>query len=128
MNRSTTINVRVRAADGSTRDDGWVRRGELGLRRRLGEAAIFLAVGGTLGAVFLLIPLIHLLGVMVAAASLGLSLHRLRSRRVLAGAGGTCPRCGREAAFFVGFGRQRFRLPVGASCGACGIALTLIPF
>jgi hypothetical protein len=119
------IAVRVRAANGATRDDAWIRRQPVPLQRRLLEAGRFALIGLAGGAAFILVPLIHLLGILFALAMMGLATARLRATGVVSGAGGTCPRCDHSGAFFVGVGRRRFRLPIKAACEACGVALML---
>jgi hypothetical protein len=119
--------ARIRAASGATRDDGWIRVGELPLRQRLGEAGLFLIVGLGVGAALLFVPLVHILGILFALALTGVAGLRLRAARVLEAARGVCPNCSREGPFYVGFGRRRFRVPAAGSCQECGIQLTLAP-
>jgi hypothetical protein len=119
--------VRVRAADGTARDDGWVRTAERPLAARIGEGAL-IALAGTAGGVLLLpIPLVHLFGIIFAVSMWGLGLHRARTRTVVVEAGGTCPRCGTAGVYYAGFGRKRFRLPISTSCPHCANRLDLEP-
>ena len=119
--------VRIRAADGTSRDDGWIDTAARPLSARLGEAGL-IALGGTAAGILLLpVPLIHLFGVMFALFMWGFALRRARTRTVLVEAGGICPGCGEPGAFFVGFGRQRFRFPISTSCPRCAHALSLEP-
>jgi len=121
------LNVRVRASDGTARDDGWIRTAERPLAARLGEGAL-IALGGTAAGVLLLpIPLIHLFGVIFAVSMWGLGFHRARTKTVVVEAGGTCPRCEKAGTYYVGFGRKRFRLPISTSCPHCANSLTLEP-
>jgi hypothetical protein len=117
--------VRIRAADGTARDDAWVRTADRPLGARLGEGAL-IALGGTaVGLLLLPIPLIHLFGVIFGVSMWGLGLHRARTRTVLVEAGGTCPHCETPGVFYAGFGRKRFRLPITTSCSHCAHGLTL---
>lgn len=121
------VAVRIRAADGTVHDDGWVGTAGRSLGARLGEGAL-IALGGTaVGALLLPIPLIHLFGVIFAVSMWGLGFHRARTRTVVTGAGGTCPRCGKPGNFYSGFGRKRFRLPLSTSCPHCAHGLSLEP-
>ena len=117
--------VRVRAVNGQTGDDAWNPRRRLPLRQRLRAASRFAGLGQLLGAGFLLIPLVHLLGVLFLLVLSVMAAARLRATAVVDEARGTCPRCGQTGSFFVGLGRRRFRLPMAASCGGCGVELTL---
>ena len=117
--------VRVRAADGTARDDGWVRTAERPFLARLGEGAL-IALGGTaVGVLLLPIPLVHLFGVIFGVSMWGLGVHRARTRTVIVEVGGTCPHCEKAGAFYAGFGRKRFRLPISSSCPNCSHALSL---
>jgi hypothetical protein len=121
------VPVRVRAANGIARDDGWVRTIDRPLLARLGEGGL-LALGGTaVGILLLPIPLVHLFGAIFALFMWWLGIRRAGTRTVVLDAGGVCPRCGERAAFYVGFGRQRFRLPLSTSCPRCSRALSLEP-
>jgi hypothetical protein len=121
------IAVRIRAADGTVRDDGWVRTVERPVAARIGEGAL-IALGGTaVGVLLLPIPLIHLFGVIFAVSMWGLGLHRARTRTVVVEAGGTCPRCEQAGTYYAGFGRKRFRLPISTSCPHCASSLSLEP-
>lgn len=119
------IPVRVRASNGESRDDAWIRRRLLPFRQRLLEAGKFAGLGLVGGAVILVIPLIHLLGIIFALVLSCLAAARLRTTAVVETAGGTCPRCKQPEKFFVGLGRRRFQLPTTASCERCGVELTL---
>jgi hypothetical protein len=119
------IPVRVQAITGAARDDAWIRRRPVPLRQRLLDAGRFAVIGLTGGAVFLLVPLVHLLGILFALTMLTVAAARLRAATVVQDAGGTCPRCGHAGAFFAGVGRRRFRLPLKVSCQGCGVELSL---
>ncbi len=122
---SSRLTVRVRGSAGRWRDDGWVDTAVRPLGARLGEASL-LALGGTVvGAVLLLVPLVHLFGVVFALAMWAFAIRRIGTKTVLVKAGGTCPRCGEAGAYFVGFGRQRVRFPISTSCPRCSQALSL---
>jgi hypothetical protein len=116
----------VRAENGRSRDDAWVRIALLPLSARLYEAGKLAAVGIAGGLLFVFVPLVHLLGLLFALACIAWAVLRLRSREVVAAAGGVCPACGASTTFFTGFGRQRYRLPLASSCSACAVALTLM--
>jgi len=119
------VPVRVRAADGTARDDGWVRVAHRPVAKRLGEAGL-IAGGGTVAGVLLLpVPLVHIFGILFMLTTWWFAVQRARTSTVIVNAGGTCPRCATEGRFFVGFGRKRFRLPVATSCPSCAHALTL---
>lgn len=119
------IAVRVRAADGTARDDAWVETAHRPLAARLGEG-LLVAGGGTLVGIMLLpIPLIHLFGIMFALSTWWVGIQRARTTTVVSKAGGTCPHCETAGRFFSGFGRKRFRLPLSTSCPSCSHALTL---
>ncbi len=94
-------------------------------RDRVAGAAKVLGAGLVLAAVVLPIPLVHLFAIPVVAVSLVLAARRLWTGEVVARAEGKCPSCGQIGRFYVGFGRQRFRLPIATSCAACASALTL---
>jgi hypothetical protein len=127
LHEDARVAVRVRADDGTARDDGWVGTAERPLGARLGEGAL-IALGGTaIGVLLLPIPLIHLFGVIFAVSMWGMGLHRARTRTVIVATGGTCPRCGTPGQFYAGFGRKRFRLPISTSCPRCAHGLTLEP-
>lgn len=121
------VPVRVRAANGTTRDDGWVRTAHRPLPARIGEGAL-IAIGGTVvGALLLPIPLVHIFGVLFALSTWWFGFRRARTATVVLEAGGTCPRCGEVATFYSGFGRKRFRLPLSTSCPQYSHALSLEP-
>ena len=122
----TQIPVAVAAENGARGLQAWIRRGELPLSQRLREAGMFLLIGVVAGGLFLLVPLIHLMGVFILLGAIVFAVKRLRRSEVIVGAGGTCPGCGREGRFYIGFGRRAFGLPAAASCKACGLALTLL--
>lgn len=105
--------------------EGWVELEDLPLRRRMVRAGRTVAIGLVVGLLFLPVPLIHLFGVFVFLATVGLAVRQLRTVRVLVRAGGVCPGCGAEGTFFVGFGGGRFRLPLATSCRQCAMALAL---
>ena len=119
------IPAHARAVSGQTRADAWIRLRQLPVRQRLVEAGRFLAVGLLIGGGFLFVPLVHIFALIFALVMIGLAAVRLRARAVLDAAGGVCPRCGHAGAFFVGLGRRRFRWPVEATCGGCGVELSL---
>lgn len=122
---ASRLTVRVRAANGASRNDGWVDTATRPLAARLGEAGL-IALGGTaMGILLLPVPLVHLFGVVFAVSTWGFAIHRARTKVVLVRAGGTCPRCRETGAYFVGFGRQRFRFPISTSCPHCANALSL---
>ena len=117
--------VRIQAANGATRDDGWVRIASRPSAARIGEG-LLLALGGTaVGILLLPIPLVHLFGIMFALSTWWLGFRRATTARVVAGAGGTCPRCGKTGNFFVGFGRKRYGFPIATSCPHCAHRLAL---
>lgn len=122
----TEFKVSVRTENGVRGNDAWIRRGELALAERLGPALVFILGGLAVGSLLIFVPLIHLLGVFVAITGIVLGVKRLGRRYVISAAGGVCPRCGQESTFLDGLGRPKFRLPVTASCSACGIAMTLL--
>lgn len=127
LNAGDRIQVRVRAANGATNDDGWVRTAHRPLPARIGEGAL-IALGGTaVGALLLPIPLIHVFGVVFALSMWWFGVRRARTATVVVEAGGTCPRCGEAATFHAGFGRKRFRLPLSTSCPRYSHALSLEP-
>jgi len=121
------VAVRIRGADGTASDDGWVETAERPLGARLRDGAL-IALGGTaVGILLLPIPLIHLFGVIFALSMWGLGVHQARSKTVVTGAGGTCPGCRKPGVFFSGFGRKRFKLPLATSCPNCARGLRLEP-
>ena len=121
------VAVRVRAGDGTVRDDGWVDTAERPLVARSAEGALIAIGGSGVGVLLLPIPLVHLFGVIFAVSMWGLGFHRARTRTVVTGSGGTCPRCGTVGEFYSGFGRKRFRLPISTSCPHCSHGLSLEP-
>lgn len=124
---SSDVPVRVRAINGQVGDDAWIRHRLIPLRQRAVEAGKFFGIGLAGGAVFLVVPLIHLLGILFALVMLGIAIARVRATAVVDAAGGICPRCKHDGRFFVGLGHRRFRLPMDASCEQCGTELTLHP-
>lgn len=122
---ATPIPVRVRAADGTARDDGWVRTAHRPFVARVGEGLLIAGGGTAIGVLLLPIPLIHLFGIMFALTTWWFALQRVRTETVVVSVGGTCPHCGKAGTFFAGFGRKRFRLPISTSCPGCSHALTL---
>jgi hypothetical protein len=104
---------------------GQVMVGRPGGARRIGEAALMVLAGAVVAVLLLPVPLIHLFGIGLFVTSLALAVRRIRTPLVIRSARGTCPHCGAEGAFFVGFGRRRLRFPVTTSCGKCAYPLTL---
>jgi ribosomal protein S27AE len=93
--------------------------------RRVREAGLMVLGGALLAVVLLPVPIIHLVGVGLFLTILVLAVRRVRAPAVIRSAHGTCPKCGAEGAFFVGFGRKQLRLPISTSCGRCAYPLTL---
>jgi hypothetical protein len=93
--------------------------------RRLREAALMVLGGAILAVALLPVPIIHLVGIGLFLTILVLAVRRVRAPAVIRSAHGTCPKCGAEGAFFVGFGRKQLRLPLSTSCGTCAYPLTL---
>jgi len=124
-NNLEEIPVHVRAVSGQTRAVAWIRRRQLSVRQRLLEAGRFFVIGILVGGGFLFVPLVHIFAFIFALVMIGLGIARLRARAVLDSAGGVCPRCQQAGDFFVGLGRRRFRWPVEATCGHCGVELSL---
>jgi len=119
------LRVRVRAADGSSNDSGWITTAHRPVGARIGEGALIAGGGIAIGILLLPIPLIHLFGIMFALTACWFGLQRARTATVVVSTGGTCPRCQKDGTFFAGFGRKRFRLPLSTSCPSCAHALTL---
>ena len=119
------VPVRVRAADGTARDDGWVRTAPRPLAARVGEGLMIAGGGTAIGVLLLPVPLVHIFGVIFALTTWWVALQRVRTETVVVSVGGTCPHCGTTGTFFAGFGRKRYRLPISTSCPACSHALTL---
>ncbi len=126
-NDAAPIPVRVRAADGTARDDGWVRTARRPFAARVGEGLLMAGGGTAIGVLLLPIPLVHLFGIMFALTTWWFALQRVRTDTVVVNVGGTCPHCGTAGTFFAGFGRKRYRLPISTSCPSCSHALTLEP-
>jgi hypothetical protein len=118
--------VAVRADNGARGDQAWMRRGELSARERLVAGSRFIGGGLIAGSILIFVPIIHLAGIFAAGTGLVLGVQRFKRRYVIAGAGGLCPRCGKESTFFSGLVRPKFHLPVASSCSACGVAVTLL--
>ena len=93
--------------------------------RRIREAALMILGGAVLAVVLLPVPIIHLVGIGLFLTILVLAVRRVGAPAVIRSAHGTCPKCGAEGAFFVGFGRKQLRLPISTSCGKCAYPLTL---
>jgi len=119
------IAVRVRAADGTMRDDGWVRTAHRPFAARLGEGLVLAGAGTAIGVLLLPVPLVHIFGLLFMLSTWWFALQRVRAETVVVSVGGTCPRCDTTGTFFAGFGRKRYRLPISTSCPACSHALTL---
>jgi hypothetical protein len=123
----STIAVRVRAADGTSRDDGWVRTAHRPFPARVGEGLMIAGGGTAVGVLLLPVPLVHLFGIMFALTTWWIALQRVRTDTVVVSVGGTCPHCGTTGTFYAGFGRKRYRLPISTSCPSCSHALSLEP-
>jgi hypothetical protein len=119
------IAVRVRASDGRTSDDGWIRTAHRPLLKRIGEGALIAGGGTAVGVMLLPVPLVHIFGVVFALSTWWFGLQRARTETVVTAVGGTCPHCQQAGTFFAGFGRKRFRLPISTSCPRCSHALML---
>jgi hypothetical protein len=121
------IAVRVRAADGKSSDDGWVRTAHRPLLKRIGEGLLLAGGGTAVGVMLLPVPLVHIFGVVFALSTWWFGIRRALTDTVVTAVGGTCPHCQQEGTFYAGFGRKRFRLPISTSCPKCSHALTLEP-
>ena len=102
------IPVRVRAADGTARDDGWIRVAHRPVAKRFGEAALIAGAGTLAGVLLLPVPLVHIFGILFMLTTWWFAVQRARTEHGVVSAGGTCPRCAKEGRFFVGFGRKRY--------------------
>jgi hypothetical protein len=121
------IPVAIRSQNGHGGGIGEVVIAEPPLGRRLWKAGLLLVAGIGVGIVLLPVPLIHLAGVMFFLAMSALAVRRLFSFRVLKGAHGRCPSCGKEGDYFVGVGGRKLVYPVHTSCAHCSVALELNP-
>lgn len=119
--------IRIASVSGRTGGIGTIEFAQPSLRHRLGRGALLLVVGAVCGALLLPVPLIHLFGIFFFLAMTGLAAKRVMTRRVLRGASGTCPACGGEGRFFVGFGGRGLRFPIATHCKHCQVGLRLHP-
>lgn len=117
--------IRIVSVSGRSGGTGTIEFAQPSLGHRMGQAVLLFLVGVVVGALLLPVPLIHLFGIFFFLAMTGLATKRLLTRRVLRGASGTCPACGQEGRFFVGFGSRGLRLPIRTNCNHCQIGLHL---
>jgi len=106
---------------------GTIEFAQPSIGRRLAMAGLMFVVGLGVGLLLLPVPLIHLFGIFFFVTMTGLAAKRLVTRRVLRGASGRCPDCGKETRFFVGFGGRGIKFPIRTDCKQCHVRLMLWP-
>jgi len=119
--------ISIASVSGKTGGSGTIEFAQPSLGHRLSRAALLFLVGAVCGALLLPVPLIHLFGIFFFVAMTGLAAKRVMTRRVLKGASGTCPACGSEGRFFVGFGGRGLKFPITTHCKHCQVGLRLHP-
>lgn len=119
--------ISIASVSGRTGGIGAIEFAQPSLGHRLSRAAGIFVVGVVCGVLLLPVPLIHLFGIFFFVAMTGIAAKRVMTRRVLKGASGTCPACGGEGRFFVGFGGRGLKFPIATHCKHCQVELHLHP-
>ena len=119
--------INIASVSGRAGGTGTIEFAQPSLGHRLSRATLLFVVGVVCGVLLLPVPLIHLFGIFFFLAMTGLAAKRLITRRVLRGASGTCPACGGEGRFFVGFGGRGLKFPIATNCRHCHVGLRLNP-
>ena len=119
--------ISITSASGKSGGSGTIQFSQPTFGQRLARAGIIFLLGLGGGLLFLPVPLMHLLGLFFFLVLTGVAAKRLVTLRVLQGASGSCPSCGKESRFFVGFGGRGVKFPIKTDCKHCHTALRLWP-
>jgi len=75
--------------------------------------------------VLLPVPVIHLAGIGIFVACLGIAVWQVRPGLRVRTVEGPCPHCGQEQRYWLGLNVGPMKFPKGTSCEKCAKTLTI---
>ena len=82
-------------------------------------------LGLIVAVVLLPVPVIHLAGIGIFIACLGIAAWQLRAGLRVRAVSGPCPHCGHQQQFWLGLNVGPMKFPKGTSCEKCTKTLTI---
>jgi hypothetical protein len=82
-------------------------------------------LGLIVAVVLLPVPVIHLAGIGIFVACLGIAVWQLRPGTRVQSVRGPCPHCGQEQRYWLGLNVGPMKFPKGTSCEKCAKTLTI---
>lgn len=95
------------------------------LGSRVLKALRTVGLGLVVAVVLLPVPVIHLAGIGILVACLGMAVWQLRPGPRVRAVQGPCPHCGHEQRYWLGLNVGPMTLPKNTSCESCARMLTI---
>lgn len=117
--------VVLRAWSGGPTAEGTATVGGSALGARVLKALRTVGLGLIVAVVLLPVPVIHLAGIGIFVACLGIAVWQLLPGLRVRTVQGPCPHCGEQQEYWLGLNVGPMKLPKGTSCEKCAKALSI---